>query len=135
MDFITDLLTSIDGYDSIMVMVDYGLSKGAIFTPCNKKGLTSKHTTKLFIDNIYSRFGLPDKIITDCGTQFEATFFQEICKLLGIKSSMMTAFHPQANGGTEQVNREIQVYLPIFCINNPSSWSNTLKKAEFVYNN
>ena len=135
MDFMTDLPTSTDGYDSIMVMVDHGLSKGAIFTPCNKKGLTSEHTAQLFIDNVYSRFGLSDKIITDCGTQFEATFFQEICKLLGIKSAMTTAFHPQANGGTERVNREIQVYLSIFCINNPSSWSNVLKKAEFVYNN
>ena len=107
----------------------------ALFTPCNKKGLTSERTAQLFINNVYSRFGLPDKIITDWGTQFEATFFQEICKLLGIKSAMMTAFHPQVNGGIEWVNREIQVYLSIFCINNPSSWSNVLKKAEFVYNN
>jgi len=48
---------------------------------------------------------------------------------------MMTAFHPQANGGTERVNREVQLYLSVFCINNPTSWSNALKKAEFVYNN
>ena len=45
------------------------------------------------------------------------------------------AFHPQTNGGTERVNREIQLYLSIFCINNPASWSKALKKAEFVYNN
>ena len=109
MDFITDLSTSMDRYDSIMVTVDHGLSKGAIFTPCNKKGLTSEHTAQLFINNVYSHFGLPNKIITNCGTQFKATFFQEICKLLGIKSAMMTAFHLQANGGTERVNREIQV--------------------------
>ena len=48
---------------------------------------------------------------------------------------MTTAFHPQANGKTKQVNREIQLYLSIFCINNPTSWSQALKKAEFVYNN
>ena len=48
---------------------------------------------------------------------------------------MTTAFHPQANGGTERVNREVQLYLSIFCINNPTSWSQALKKAEFVYNN
>ena len=47
---------------------------------------------------------------------------------------MTIAFYLQANGETEQVIR-IQVYLSIFCINNPSSWSNALKKAEFVYNN
>ena len=27
------------------------------------------------------------------------------------------------------------MYLSIFCINNPNSWAQALKKAEFVYNN
>jgi len=48
---------------------------------------------------------------------------------------MTTAFHPQTNTGTERVNREIQMYLSIFCINNLTSWALALKKAEFVYNN
>jgi hypothetical protein len=48
---------------------------------------------------------------------------------------MTTAFHPQANGGTERVNREIQLYLSIYCINAPETWPQTLKLAEFTYNN
>ena len=35
MDLITDLPPT-DGYDSILVMVDQGLSKGVILLPCNK---------------------------------------------------------------------------------------------------
>jgi transposase InsO family protein len=73
--------------------------------------------------------------MTDRGVQFDAAFFRELCAQLEIKPSMTTAFHPQANGGTERVNQEVQLYLSIFCINNPSSWSRALKKAEFVYNN
>jgi transposase InsO family protein len=134
-DFMTDLPLSEDGFDSIMVMVDHGLSKGIILTPCNKKGLDAEMTSRLFLDNVFSRFGLPDKIMTDRGVQFDAAFFRELCAQLGIKPSMTTAFHPQANGGTERVNQEVQLYLSIFCINNPSSWSRALKKAEFVYNN
>ena len=34
-DFITDL-PECDGYDSLMVMVDHGLTKGVILIPCNK---------------------------------------------------------------------------------------------------
>ena len=48
---------------------------------------------------------------------------------------MTTAWHPQTNSGTECINKEIQLFLSVFCINNPSSWSASLKKAEFVYNN
>ena len=36
MDFIVDL-PPINGYDSIMSVVDHGLSKGVILIPCNKK--------------------------------------------------------------------------------------------------
>ncbi len=137
-DFMMDLPES-EGYDSIMVTVDHGLSKGVILTPCSKKGLTAEHTARLYIDNIYSRFGLPDKLISDRGPQFDSEFWKELCAALQIKhamtTAMTTAWHSQTNGGTERVNREIQLFLSVFCINNPSSWVAALKKAEFVYNN
>src|SRR6266498_261892 len=133
-DFMTDLLPS-DGFDSIIVVVDHGLSKRVILTPCSKTGLTAGKTSQLYIDNVYSRFGLPNKMISDRGPQFDSQFWKELCNALQICHAMSTAFHPQTNGGTEQVNREIQTYLSIFCINNPNSWVQALKKAEFVYNN
>src|SRR6266498_4443499 len=133
-DFMTDLPPS-DGFDSIMVVVDHGLSKGVILTPCSKTGLIAEETSRLYINNVYSRFRLPDKMISDCGPQFDSQFWQELCTALQICHAMSMAFHPQTNGGTEQVIREIQTYLSIFCINNLNSWTQALKKAEFIYNN
>ena len=52
-----------DRFDSILVMVDQGLSKGVILIPCNKT-LTAEDTGQLLQDNLYKRFGLPDKICT-----------------------------------------------------------------------
>ena len=63
MDFITDL-PPINGFDSILVVVDQGLTKGVILTPCNKT-ITTEDTGKLLLENLYKRFGLPDKIISD----------------------------------------------------------------------
>ena len=74
-------------------------------------------------------------MLSDRGPQFDSEFWKELCEALGIKTKLTTAFHPQTNGGTERVNREIQLYLSVFCINNPSNWSQALKKAEFVHNN
>ena len=45
-DFVTDLPES-GGFDSINVVVDQGLSKGIVITPC-KKTITAEETTKLF---------------------------------------------------------------------------------------
>ena len=131
----TDLPVSTDGFDSIMVVVDHGLSKGTVMVPTTKLNLTAQRTAQLFLDNVYARFGLPDEILTDRGPQFDSEFWKELMKLIGVKTKLTTAFHPQTNGGTERVNREIQLYLSIFCINNPESWSQALKKAEFTYNN
>ena len=65
MDLITDLPPA-DRHDSILVVVDQGLSKGVILIPCNKT-LTSEGTAQLLLENLYKPFGLPDKIISDRG--------------------------------------------------------------------
>ena len=92
MDLITDLPPT-NGFDSILVMVDQGLSKGVILLPCNKT-ITSEGTAKLLLENLYKIFGLPDKIISDRGHQFASKAFLELLKLLGIKSALSTAYHP-----------------------------------------
>ena len=106
MDLITDIPLA-DGHDSILVVVDQGLSKGIILIPCSKT-LTSEETAWLLLENLYKWFGLPDKIILDRGPQFASKAFIEFLKLLGIKSM---AYHPQTDGTTERVNQEIEAYL------------------------
>ena len=51
MDFIMDLPLS-DGFDSIFVMVDQGLSKGVILIPCNKT-VTALQTANLLIREVF----------------------------------------------------------------------------------
>jgi hypothetical protein len=57
MDFITDL-PIIDGFDSVLTMVDQGLTKGVIFIPC-KKTFTVMDTANSYVNNVYKQFGLP----------------------------------------------------------------------------
>jgi transposase InsO family protein len=133
MDLITDLPQA-EGYDSILVVVDQGLSKGVILVPCNKT-LTSEETAKLLLENLYKRFGLPDKIISDRGPQFASKAFLELLKLLGVKSALSTAYHPQTDGTTERVNQEIEAYLSIYCASHPEEWPHALHTLEFTHNN
>ena len=132
MDMITDL-PPVDGYDSILVVVDQGNTKGAIFIP-TQKTLTADGSGQLLLDNLYKRFGLPDQMISDRGPQFAANSFRELLKLLGIKSNLTTAYHPQSDGATEQVNQEIEAYLSIYCSSHPTKWKNSLSTLEFTHN-
>ena len=131
-DFITDL-PEVNGFDSIMVVVDHGLTKGVILIPCNKT-IDALGSADLYLDHVYKRFGLPDIIISDRDPHFAAALFQELGKMLGIKHKMSTAYHPQTDGETERVNQEIEVYLQMFCTNNPEEWKSLLPTAEFAHN-
>jgi len=133
MDLITDLPNS-EGYDSVMIVVDHGLTKGVILFPTNKTQTAAK-TANMLLDRLYLRFGLPDKFISDRGPQFAAKAFRELLKLLEIKSSLSTAYHPQSDGATERVNQEIEAYVSIYCSLHPDTWASTLPTLEFTHNN
>ena len=130
-DLITDLPSS-SGFDSILVMVDHGLTKGVIFSPTTKTA-SALDIAKIFYNRVYSRFGLYDKIISDRGPQFASLFARELGKLLGYSLSLSTAYHPQTDGETKRVNQELEVYLQIFCQNDPFSQADHLPTAEFTH--
>jgi hypothetical protein len=64
MDFVTDL-PPIRGLDSILSVVDHGLTKGIILIPCSKTGTTADMTATMILDNIFKCFGLLDKILSN----------------------------------------------------------------------
>ena len=133
MDLITDLPLS-DSFDSILVVVNRGLTKGVILMPCNKT-ITTKQVANLLLEHLYKQFGLPDEFISDRGPQFAAHVFQELLRLLGITSKLSTAYHPQTDGATERVNQEIEAYLLIFYSSFPEDWAKKLYLVEFTHNN
>jgi len=119
-DFITDL-PECDGFDSLMVVVDHGSSKGVISIPCNKM-INATQTAQNYIDHVYRQFGLPDSFLSDRGPQFNSHVFKEMMRLLGVKTLQSTAYHLQTDGETERVNQELEIYFWIFCMNNPKMW-------------
>ena len=131
-DLIVALSVS-NGYNAICVVVDR-FTKRAHFFPITTK-FSAKDLAVLFYDRIYPLHGLPLQIISDRGTQFAANLFQEWCKLLGIESSLTTAYHPQSDGQTERVNQILEQYLRCYVDYNLSDWSQYLPTAEFAYNN
>ncbi len=57
---------------------------------------------------------------------------KELKRLLGIKTSASTAYHPQSDGQTERVNQELETYLRMFCNHNQNDWDELLPSAEFA---
>ena len=55
--------------------------------------------------------------------------------MLGIKTKLSTAFHPQTDGQTERMNQELEQYLRFFIKYRQKDWPEWLAMAEFAVNN
>jgi hypothetical protein len=61
-------------------------------------------TTVKFFESIIYRYGVPNSIITDNGTNFTSGEFQEFAKELGIKIKYASVAHPKSNGQVKKAN-------------------------------
>ncbi|KIK18686.1 hypothetical protein PISMIDRAFT_14183 [Pisolithus microcarpus 441] len=99
MDLITDLPIS-NTFNTILMIVNQGLTKAAMFIPC-RKDIDSLGIAQLFHKHIYAHFGLPEAVISDRGPQFASTITRKLYKSLRVQSKLSTANHPQTNGKSE----------------------------------
>ena len=66
---------------------------------------TAETVAEALVNDFVSRYGTPISIHSDQGRNFESTLFQEVCRLLGIRKTRTTAYHPEENGMVERFNR------------------------------
>ncbi|MBW0460515.1 hypothetical protein O181_000230 [Austropuccinia psidii MF-1] len=108
MDFITQLSLS-NSFDSILVIVDR-FSKMEVFIP-TISSIASLDLAHLFINNIFSKHGLPSIIVSDRGSLFVSSFWTNLCQQLNISRDFSTSYHPETDGETEKVNQILEQYL------------------------
>ena len=90
---------------------------------------------KLFRDNVWKLYGLPESVISDRGPQFAAGLTKELNKILGIETKLSTAYYPQTDGQTERTNQKLEQYLRMYVNHRQNNWSERLAMAEFAFNN
>ena len=131
-DFITKLLV-VAGKGAILVVCDW-LSKMTHFV-ATTEGTTAEGLARLFWDNVWKLYRLPESIVLDRGPQFAVELTKELNRMLGIKTKLSTAFHPQTDRQIERMNQELEQYLQFFIEHRQKDWPEWLTAAEFVVNN
>ena len=131
-DFITKL-PIVAGKDAILVVYNR-LSKITHFV-ATMEGMLAEGLARLFRDNVWRLHRLPKSVVLDRGPQFVVELTKELNGMLGIKTKLLTAFHPQMDGQTEYMNQELEQYLWFFVDHRQKDWPEWLASTEFVVNN
>ena len=73
--------------------------------------MTAETCAKALVRHWISRFGVPADVTADRGRQFTSSLWAELNRLLGIRATNTTAYHPQANGLVERLHRQLKAAL------------------------
>ena len=65
----------------------------AIALPCIKTERVAEALVEMF-----SRVGVPDEMLTDCGSLFTSEIMKGVARLLSLQQLTTSAFHAQCNG-------------------------------------
>ena len=131
MDFITQLPKS-EGQNQIVVVVDR-YTKIAHFISLATNA-TAKYVADTFLKEVSKLDGLCSEIVSDIDAKFAAEFWESLCKALGIKRPMLTAYHPQTDRQTKRTNQVLEGYLPNYVNYDKDDWDQLLPLAEYAYN-
>ena len=118
-------------YEYILVIVDH-FTKFAQAYPTKNKSTTT--AARHLYNDFLLRFGIPAKLLSDQGKEFDSKVIHELCKLTGVKKIRTTPYHPQGNGITERMNRTILHMLRTLPETAKSKWPGMLNKLVHAYN-
>jgi transposase InsO family protein len=103
LDILGPFPRAIGGYRYLYVAIDKFTKWPETTTVVNM----TKASAVAFLKSIVCRFEVPNRIITDNGTQFKSQHFQEYYKDIGIHLYFASVAHPRSNGQVERANAEI----------------------------
>jgi transposase InsO family protein len=86
-------------------------------------------------EDIFVRFGVPQEIVIDQGTQFASHFIKNITQQLKIKHQMTTPYHPQLNGQVEVTNKVLEGILKKIIQQHHKDWVDHLLEALWALSN
>jgi len=131
-DFVVELPES-SRHNAVMTVVD-AVSKRVHFIPTHTT-VTVEGAARLFLHHVWKLHGLPKCVVSDRRPQFVALFTKELYRLLGIRISFSTAWHPQTDRQMERINQELDQFLRLFVNEWQDNWYDLLPIAEFQHNN
>jgi len=116
----TQILTVIDSFTKFILCIPM-------------TSTTADATIRALENRLFSVFGIPEWIHSDCGRQFTSRLYQTAMTVYGIKHSDTTPYNAKSNGQVERIHREIKKMLRA-SLTTADSWEDKLPDVQAALN-
>ena len=129
MDVIGPLPDSTSGHKYILTMVDMA-TRWVEAVPLRE--ISAQTIANAFFIEWCCRYGPPQQVLTDQGSNFESKLFAAFCRMLNIAKERTSGYRPQANGRCERVNGLLERYIQLIGHRYRRQWNLVLPYALYA---
>ncbi|RXN22039.1 Transposon Ty3-I Gag-Pol poly [Labeo rohita] len=127
----TVLEPSSSGLENVLVMTDV-FTKYTLAVPTRDQ--RAETVAQVLVVEWFCKFGVPGRIHSDQGRNFESSLIQQLCSLYKVEKSRTTPYHPAGNGQCERFNRTLHNLLRTLPPSSKRDWALCLPQVLFSYN-
>ncbi|KAK7889282.1 hypothetical protein WMY93_024842 [Mugilogobius chulae] len=129
-DFLS-METDSKGLSNVLVVTDHFTRYAQAFPTKNQRSQT---VAKTLVEKFFVHYGLPARIHSDQGRDFESHLIKDLLKIMGIRKSRTTPYHPQGDPQPERFNRTLLSMLGTLSTDKKRQWSQHVPYLVHAYN-
>ncbi len=118
------------GTKNILVITDHFTKYAVAIPTADQKART---VAKALWNNFFIHYGIPERLHSDQGRDFESAVIKDLCLLLGIKKTRTTPYHPRGNP-VERFNRTLLQMLGTLQEEDKIKWRDHVQHLVHAYN-
>jgi transposase InsO family protein len=119
------------GFEDVLAITD-AFTKWSQAVPCRDQKAAT--TAQALIHNWIALYGVPLRLHSDRGRNFEGELLRELCKMYGITKTRTTCYHPQGNAQTERFNKTLCNLIKSVEKCRRREWPDMIRSLVFMYN-
>uniref|UniRef100_A0AAY4AM26 Gypsy retrotransposon integrase-like protein 1 n=1 Tax=Denticeps clupeoides TaxID=299321 RepID=A0AAY4AM26_9TELE len=119
------------GISNVLVVTDHFTRYAQAYPTKSQK---SHVVAKVLMEKFFVHYGLPARIHSDQGRDFESRLIRDLLTLMGIRKSRTTPYHPQGDPQPERFNRTLLSMLGTLGHEKKRTWSQHVGYLVHAYN-
>ena len=119
------------GIANVLVVTDHFTRYAQAFPTRDQKSMT---VAKVLWEKYFVYYGLPARIHSDQGRDFESKVIKQLLFSLGIRKSRTSPYHPQGDAQPERFNRTLLSMLGTLQNEKKHKWSQHISQLVHAYN-